>query len=74
MKCLSVLRQRTVDSARIVRLIETKSARGSCTREDPMRIVTQYWGFKGNLLAENDPLSDYVPEVIPSEQPEDDSL
>lgn len=74
MKCLSVLRQRTVDSARIVRLIETKSARGACTREDPMRIVTQYWDFKGNLLAENDPLADYVPEVIPPEQPEDDSL
>ena len=74
MKCSDVLRQRTVDSAKIVRVIETKSARGSCTREDPMRIVTQYWDFKGNLLAENDPLSDYVPEISPSEQPEDDSL
>lgn len=47
---------RGTDSARIIEVIETKSARGSGkTNEDPCRIVIQYWSVKGELLAENDP-------------------
>ena len=42
------------DGARVIRVIETKSLRGIGTEEDPARIVTQYWDFKGNLLAEAD--------------------
>lgn len=46
---------RGTDSARVVQVIETKSARGSGTDSENMcRIVTQYWDFEGNLLAEND--------------------
>lgn len=48
-------RPRGTDSARIIQVIETKSLRGRGTNEDKCRIVTQYWNFEGNLLAENDP-------------------
>ena len=44
---------RGTDSARVVSVIETRALRG--TEEDKCRIVTQYWDFEGNLLAENDP-------------------
>ena len=47
-------RPRGTDGARVIRVIETKSLRGIGTEEDPARIVTQYWDFKGNLLAEAD--------------------
>ena len=46
---------RGTDSARLIRVIETKSARGKGTQEDLCRIVTQYWDLNGKLLAENDP-------------------
>lgn len=47
-------RPRGTDYARVVTVIETKSLRGSGTEKDPCRIVTQYWDFQGNLLAERD--------------------
>ena len=47
-------RPRGTDGARVIRVIETKSLRGIGTEEDPARIVTQNWDFKGNLLAEAD--------------------
>ena len=46
---------RGTDSARVVSVIETQALRGTGTEEDKCRIVTQYWDFEGNLLAENDP-------------------
>ena len=46
---------RGTDSARVVSVIETRALRGNGTEEDKCRIVTQYWDFEGNLLAENDP-------------------
>lgn len=48
-------RPRGTDSARVIQVIVTESLRGEGTGEDLCRIVTQYWDFKGNLLAENDP-------------------
>lgn len=48
-------RPRGTDSARVIRVIETTSLRGEGTQDDLCRIVTQYWDFDGNLLAENDP-------------------
>lgn len=48
---------RGCDSAKVISVIETKSARGSGNSpEDPARIVTQYWTLKGELLAERDPI------------------
>lgn len=43
-----------VDSAKVIRVIETKSARGSGAPEQPCRIVTEYWSLEGKKLAEND--------------------
>lgn len=45
---------RGTDAAKVIPVIETKALRGIGTEENPCRIVTQYWDFKGNLLAEND--------------------
>ena len=52
---------RGTDSAKIVQVIETTAARGDGTEEWPSRRVVQYWDFDGNLLAENDPLSNFSP-------------
>ena len=41
-----------VNSARVIQVIETKSTRGKGTDADPVREVTQYWDFEGNLLFE----------------------
>jgi len=46
----------TMDSARVVQLIETTILRrGDGLENDPVRIVTQYWTFDGQLVAEDDP-------------------
>ncbi len=50
-----MIRPRGTDSAKVIQVIKTESARGKGTPEDLSRIVTQYWDFDGNLLAENDP-------------------
>nr|DAT48696.1 MAG TPA: hypothetical protein [Caudoviricetes sp.]DAW20298.1 MAG TPA: hypothetical protein [Caudoviricetes sp.] len=50
-----MVRPRGTDSARIIQVIVTEALRGKGTNEDLCRLVTQYWDFKGNLLAENDP-------------------
>lgn len=47
-------RARGTDSAQVIQVIKTESLRGEGTKEDPCRIVTQYWDFDGNLLAESD--------------------
>ena len=41
-------------SARVIQVIETKAKRGLGTEKDPVRVVTQYWDFDGNFLAEMD--------------------
>ena len=46
---------RGTDSAKVIQVIETVSARGAGTPENPCRIVHQYWSLEGELLAENDP-------------------
>ena len=43
---MDVIYPRGVDSARVIQVIETKSA----------RIVTEYWSMSGKKLAENDPM------------------
>lgn len=54
-ECEEVVRARGTDSAKIIKVIETKSLAGAGIEGDPVRIVIQYWDFEGNLLAENDP-------------------
>lgn len=48
-------RPRGTDSARVIQVIVTEALREKGTNEDLCRLVTQYWDFEGNLLAENDP-------------------
>lgn len=51
-------RPRGTDSAKVIQVIETTALRGQGTNDDLLRIVTQYWDFEGNLLAENDPCAE----------------
>lgn len=48
-------------SARIVEVIEIKTPAGKGTKENPNRVITEYWSLGGELLAVNDP------EVTPCE-------
>lgn len=48
------MRARGTDSAKVIQVIVTTALRGEGTEKDPVRIVTQYWDFKGNLLAESE--------------------
>lgn len=47
---------RGTDSARVIEVIETKALKGQGTKENPVRIVTQYWDLQGDLLSEKDPI------------------
>lgn len=49
-----VLYPNGVDSAKVIQVIETKSARGSGGPKQPVRIVTEYWSLAGEKLAEFD--------------------
>lgn len=51
-------RPRGTDSAEVIQVIRTRALRGEGTEEDLCRMVTQYWDFDGNLLAEHDPARD----------------
>ena len=53
-----MVRPRGTDSAQVIQVIKTESMRGVGTQDDLSRIVTQYWDFYGNLLAEHDPARD----------------
>lgn len=44
---------RGTDSAKVIQVIVTTALKGEGTEKDPVRIVTQYRDFDGNLLAEN---------------------
>lgn len=43
---------RILESARVIKVIETKCTRGDGTSADPVRTVYQYWSVDGKLLAE----------------------
>lgn len=51
----SLAYSRSIESAKVIQVIEIKSARGSGKPEQPVRIVTEYWSLDGKALAENDP-------------------
>lgn len=48
---------RGTDEAKVINVIVTKSAIGNGTKENPARILYQYWDFNGNLLAMKDCLN-----------------
>lgn len=63
-RCEDMVRADSPKSVRVISVIEVKANRGLGIEKDPVRVVTQYWDMKGNLLAERDPdpqlLSDQV--------------
>lgn len=63
---------RGCDSARVIAVIETESARGSGSTDQPTRIVKEYWSLDGEKLAENDPYSFGMP--IASSNANSDSM
>jgi hypothetical protein len=48
-----------MNTAQLLDVIETTDHRGLGIEASPLRIVTQYWGKDGTLLAERDPSPDY---------------
>lgn len=52
------LTKETPRSVRVIQVIETIASRGLGIDGDVLRLVTQYWNFDGELLAENDPYPD----------------
>lgn len=45
--------------AQVILAIRTKLlVRGKGTKEDPVRVVEQYWDLDGKFLAENDPVKE----------------
>lgn len=58
---MPIARPETPRSAKVIEVIETVTLRGSGVNEsDPVREVTQYWNFKGILLAEKDPCAEMI--------------
>jgi hypothetical protein len=49
---------RGTDIARVIQVIETRSCRGNGTKEDPCRVVIQYWTLNGEMLAEKDNINE----------------
>ncbi len=51
-----------MERARVIQVIEVAANRGAGTKKDPVRKITQYWDFEGNLLAERDDflISEYM--------------
>ena len=52
---MKTIRPRGTDSAVVIQVIRTRSLSGIGTKEDPCRILTQYWDFDGVELARHDP-------------------
>ena len=57
-KEMETVRPRGTDKAKVIEVIQTESIIGRGIPEDPVRLIYQYWDFKGNLLAKNDTLND----------------
>ena len=49
-----MIRVEGTKAAKVIAVIETKALRGSGTKEDPTREITQYWDLNGHFLAEID--------------------
>lgn len=52
-----------LDSAKVIQVIQTVTAKGNGTEQNPNRLVTEYWSLDGKRLAVNDPL--YEADVTP---------
>ncbi|MBW8888922.1 MAG: hypothetical protein JF616_14300 [Fibrobacteres bacterium] len=50
--------------AKLIQVIEVEHIRGGGNEHEPLRPVKTYWDLKGNLLAEQDPLTDVAVSVF----------
>ncbi len=41
----------SIESVKEIKVIKTTAIIGEGTKENPVRVITQYWDLKGNLLA-----------------------
>lgn len=48
------IKMKTPQLVELVEVIHVEATRGKGTKDDPVRIVHQYWSKEGNLLAEQD--------------------
>lgn len=55
---MDTARPRGTDKAKVIKVIITESIIGKGIPEDPVRLIYQYWDFKGNLLFNHDTLND----------------
>lgn len=55
---METVRPRGTDKAEVINVIKTESIIGKGIPEDPVRLIYQYWDFKGKLLASRDTLED----------------
>lgn len=55
---METVRPRGTDKAKVIKVIKTESLIGKGIQEDPVRLIYQYWDFKGNLLAKHDTLDE----------------
>lgn len=46
-----------MDKAEVIQVIRTTLLRRGDGKEDPIRIIEQFWSLDGQLLAENDPIA-----------------
>lgn len=59
---MELVRPRGTDKAKVMKVIRTESIIGKGIPEDPVRVIYQYWDFKGRLLAKYDTLNENIIE------------
>lgn len=57
---MKTIRARGTDKAKVIKVIVTESMIGRGIPEDPVRVIYQYWDFKGNLLASHNTLEEAI--------------
>jgi hypothetical protein len=62
-----LVKARGTDSAQLIEVILTEALRGDGTENSPCRIVRQYWGKDGKLLAEDDTYLSMIIDYIKSQ-------
>ena len=62
-----MIRAEGTKTAKVIAVIETKALRGSGTKEDPAREITQYWDLKGHFEVQRMRLIEYDSESVTSD-------
>lgn len=52
---------RRIEEVKVVHVVQVRFTRGEGTMSDPVRVCTRFYGFGGELLAEDDPIGRFVP-------------